>query len=81
MFQKIKFQKIKGYSSVDEGKDKEISAKEPERTEAELEEELKNKRAQEEIKMDYLNIWTLTITHLLGLMIQVRLNTQRTIWI
>ncbi len=41
-----------GYSSVDEGeeKDTEISAKEPERTETELEEELKNKRAQERME-------------------------------
>ncbi|WP_353283429.1 hypothetical protein [Wolbachia endosymbiont (group A) of Pogonocherus hispidulus] len=41
-----------GYSSVDEGegKDTEISAKEPERTEAELEEEIIRKRAEEEMK-------------------------------
>ncbi len=41
-----------GYSSVDEGeeKDTEISAKEPERTETELEEEIIRKRAQEEMK-------------------------------
>lgn len=41
-----------GYSSVDEGegKDTEISAKEPEKTEAELEEEIIRKRAEEEIK-------------------------------
>ncbi len=41
-----------GYSSVDEGegKDTEISAKEPERAEAELEEEMIRKRAQEYMK-------------------------------
>ncbi|MFV0948492.1 hypothetical protein [Wolbachia endosymbiont of Nasonia giraulti] len=41
-----------GYSSVDEGeeKDTEISAKEPERTETELEEEIIRKRAQERME-------------------------------
>lgn len=41
-----------GYSSVDEGeeKDTEISVKEPERTEAELEEEIIRKRAEEKMK-------------------------------
>jgi len=41
-----------GYSSVDEGeeKDTEISAKEPERTETELEEEIIRKRAEEKMK-------------------------------
>lgn len=41
-----------GYSSVDEGeeKDTEVSAKEPERTETELEEEIIRKRAEEKMK-------------------------------
>lgn len=41
-----------GYSSVDEGEEKgtEISAKEPERTETELEEEIIRKRAEEKMK-------------------------------
>ncbi|MGL9757489.1 MAG: hypothetical protein ACR5LA_01215 [Wolbachia sp.] len=38
-----------GYSSVDEGEEKD-TVKEPKRTETELEEELKNKRAEEEMK-------------------------------
>lgn len=38
-----------GYSSVDEGEEKD-TVKAPERTETELEEELKNKRAEEEMK-------------------------------
>ncbi|WP_264735935.1 hypothetical protein [Wolbachia endosymbiont (group A) of Rhinocyllus conicus] len=38
-----------GYSSVDEGEEKD-TVKEPKRTETELAEELKNKRAQEEMK-------------------------------
>ncbi|MDE5062223.1 hypothetical protein OZD70_03055 [Wolbachia endosymbiont of Drosophila tsacasi] len=48
-----------GYSSVDEGEEKD-TAKEPERTEAELEEEM---------KMDYLNIWISKVIHFLKALI------------